>query len=370
MRQTILEVNLGSLKKNYFEILKRAQAKDLVICVKSNAYGHSLVEIGRALDSLPKKSRLNGLAVATMEEGLELRRAKVNLPIYILSGVQDYSLEIDQCIRTCKFIPVISSVAMLKKVGHFLAKVKKPLALHLKFNTGMNRLGIDIEESKQCLSILKQYREIEVEGICTHLADADQEKGKTSEQQIHMFRKIISEFSKAGVHPKFIHAENSGGLSHHAFPEGNLARIGIDIYGIGNEKLLPVAKWTAQIYQIRELKKGDEVGYLGRFKAKKNTKMAVLGVGYGDGYHRILSNRSEVLIRGKRCPVIGSVSMDLIAVDITALPKVSTKDKAVLLGKDGKDEITAHELAKLAETISYEILTSVSSRVPRVVSNG
>jgi alanine racemase len=165
---------------------------------------------------------------------------------------------------------------------------------------------------------------------------------------------------------RFHHLCNSAGLAENLYPEGNLARVGLNLYGLGDESLHPVATWRAQIYQVREISKGETVGYGARFKAKKKMRIAVLGVGYADGYRRIFSNRSQVIVRGKRCRVIGSVSMDLTAIDISAVPSASTKDFAVLLGGEGKERILAEELAAHANTISWEIMTGISSRVPRV----
>jgi alanine racemase len=141
--------------------------------------------------------------------------------------------------------------------------------------------------------------------------------------------------------------------------------VGLHLYGVGEKKLQPIAKWTAQVYQIRELAKGAAVGYGPLFTAKKKMRTAVLGVGYADGYRRSLSNRADVLINGRRCRVVGAVSMDLTTVDITGVPNVSEASRAVLMGEDGRDQITADELAKLSGCIPWEILTGISPRVPR-----
>ena len=335
--------------------------------LKSDAYGHSHREISRALETLPESSGLHGYGVANVEEGIELRREGVRRRVLVMSGIQQYDAELDRCIETCELTPVISSMNVLSALGATLKKSGARRRVHLKFNTGMNRLGIDAAEVDACIRFLKRHPEIEVEGLLSHLAMGEDPRAALTKTQAKNMRALVSRFAEAGISPPYIHLANSGGLANGVFPEGTLARVGLHIYGVGDPELKPVARWTAQVYQVRDLAKGESVGYGARFRAKKPMRMAVLGVGYGDGYRRTLSNKAHVLLRGKRCPVIGSVSMDLTAIDITNVPGASTRDRAVLLGRDGRDEITAEELAEHANTISWEILTGISPRVPRVL---
>lgn len=334
--------------------------------LKSDAYGHSHREISLALESLPAAARLHGYGVANVEEGIELRREGVRRPVLVMSGIQAYDADLDRCLETCTLTPVISSLPVLEGLARTLRQNGARRPVHLKFNTGMNRLGIDLTEVDAALKILAKNPAIEVIGILSHLAMSDTPRAPLSRKQVSNFRAIVGRFAEAGIRPPYIHLANSGGLASQILPEGTMARVGLHIYGAGDDALKPIAKWTAQIYQVRDLKKGELVGYGGRYRAKKNMRMAVLGVGYGDGYRRAFSNKAEVLLKGKRCPVIGSVSMDLTAIDISGVPSATTRDRAVLLGADGRDEITAEELAAHANTISWEILTGISPRVPRV----
>ncbi len=334
--------------------------------LKSDAYGHSHREISLALEDLPAKEKLHGFGVANVEEGIELRREGVRRPVYVMSGIQQYDGDIHRCLETCDLIPVVSSLAVLRQVSQTTRRLKTEKALHLKFNTGMNRLGIDPQEVGECLKILGSNRQVRVTGLMSHLASGEKPAGSLTRSQVQSFRRIIGEVEAAGLNPHYRHLNNSAGLASGLFPEGNLCRVGLHLYGVGDPELSPVARWTAQVYQLRNLAKGESVGYGARFTARRKMIMAVLGVGYGDGYRRIFSNQAEVLVRGQRCPVIGSVSMDLTAVDVTGVPGISTNDRAVLLGKDGRDEITAEELAVYASSISWEILTGISPRVPRV----
>jgi alanine racemase len=364
VRQTTLEIDLGLLKENYRQLMKRAGGAELLVLLKSDAYGHSHREIARTLEALPKEDRLHGYGVANVEEGIELRREGIRRPVYVMSGIQHYDYDLQRCLDTVDLIPVISSLAILRQACSVTRKAGATRTAHLKLNTGMNRLGLDEGELEECLRLLKRNPQLVVSGLLSHLASG--EKPSSAGAQAKKFRAFVERFRRAGIEPPYIHLANSAGLAGNVFPEGNLARVGLHLYGVGDPKVKPIARWTAQVYQVRELKKGDAVGYGGRFRAPRKMKMAVLGVGYGDGYRRLFSNRAEVLLKGRRCPVIGSVSMDLTAIDISKVPGVSLSDRAVLMGRDGRDEITAEELASHAETITWEILTGISTRVPRV----
>jgi alanine racemase len=370
VRQTALEIDLGLLKQNFQRLAKRAGAADLLALMKSDAYGHSIHEIALALESLPESSGLHGYGVANVEEGIELRRSGVKRPVYVLSGVQHYDGELHRCLDTVGITPVIGSLRVLRELAATLEKFSGERDVHLKFNTGMNRLGIDASEVPACLRLLAATPGIRVEGLMSHFAAGEKPSAKHSKAQVKLFRAITETFRAAGIMPRFLHMANSAGLATKLYPEGNLSRVGLHLYGIDDKELKPVARWTAQVYQVRDLAKGDGVGYGPHFRAKKKMKMAVLGVGYGDGYRRAYSNRASVLLKGKRCPVIGAISMDLTAVDISHVPSVSPRDRATLLGRDGRDSITAEELATHGRSIPWEVLTGISPRVPRVFLNG
>ena len=366
VRQTTLEVHLGHLRENFFHLKKQAAAAELMVLLKSDAYGHSHQEIAIALDSLPKEVGLHGFGVANIEEGIELRRIKVRRPVYILSGLQTMDEDIYRCLQTCTLTPIISSLRVLHEIDSFTRRSSCPLSFHLKINTGMNRLGIDAAEISETISLLQKNTLLRMDGIFSHFSSAEKPTAPITKNQVKQFRAVLSIFRENGFTPRYVHMENSSGLYNHCFPEGNIARVGLHLYGVDNKKLQPVARWSAQVYQTRFLQKGDAVGYGPLFQAKKKMRMAILGVGYGDGYHRALSNRADVLLQGRRCPVIGAISMDLTAVDVSKLSGNLENTRAILMGRDGKEEITAVELAKHAKCIPWEILTSISPRVPRI----
>jgi alanine racemase len=370
VRQTTLEIDLGHLEQNYLKLLKRAGGADMLVLLKCDAYGHSHVGVATALEKLPASAKLHGFGVANVEEGIELRRAGVKKPIYVLSGIQKYTVELHQCLETCDLVPVISSLRVLRELSRVLRELGTTRSVHLKFNSGMNRLGIDASETAECLKVLRATPSIDVQGLMSHFAAGEKPRSALTREQVQRFQSVVAEFVAQGIKPRFRHMANSSGLATKAFPEGNLVRVGLHLYGADDSALQPVARWTAQVYQVREIKKGETVGYGPNFRAKKKMRMAVLGVGYGDGYRRAYSNSAEVLVRGKRCRVIGSVSMDLTAIDVTKVPGITADDRAVLLGKDGSERITAGELAQHAGSISWEVLTGISARVPRVFLHG
>lgn len=336
--------------------------------LKSDAYGHSQREVARALSGIGPK--LHGFAVANVEEGIELRREQVKGRVYVLSGIQNYDEDLHRCLETCDLIPVISSLSVLRQAVNTLRQLGATRSVHLKLNSGMNRLGIDPSEIDECLRLLKTCQALRVDGLMSHFSAAEKKTAPITKSQIKTFRNLVGRFEAEGFKPAWLHMENSAGLKNHLYSDGNISRVGLHLYGVGDKKLEPVSRWTAQVYQVRDVQKGEAIGYGPLFRAKRRMRMAVLGVGYGDGYRRAFSNRADVLVGGKRCRVVGAVSMDLTAVDVTSVPGVSPEQRAVLMGKDGREEITAEELAAHAKCIPWEILTGISPRVPRVFSNG
>ena len=366
IRQTELRINLSQLKRNFQTIRKTSGSADLLLVLKSDGYGHSVQEIAKYMDRLKSSSGLHGFGVANVEEGIELRRAKIKRPIYILSGIQQPTKELYRCLSQYRLVPVATSLRVLRSLARLSLKYPKPLKIHVKFNTGMNRLGLNPNEADEAIKVLKKHPKLLFDGIMSHYAAADKPLSRLTKLQTNRFRAIVNVFREKGLRPAYVHMANSFGIENQTFPEGNLVRVGLHLFGEGSSAVVPVAQWEAQVYEIRTLQKGESIGYGPIFRAKKKMRVAILGVGYADGYPRSLSNKADILIKGKRCRVVGAVSMDLTAVDITNVSGVSTRTKAVLLGKNGKERITAMELSGHAKCIPWEIFTGISSRVPRV----
>lgn len=333
--------------------------------LKSDGYGHSAVEVAKALEEIPQKG-LHAFAVANIEEGIQLRQHGVRGRIYVLSGIQRVDGEILRALLTCDLVPVLSSLRVLAELSKEVQLSQAKITIQLKFNTGMNRLGFDEEELGEIFKLLDTTPGIFVDGLLSHYAAAEEPRKPLTLRQTKNFSRIVAAFRAQGINPNYLHLENSAGLENHCFPEGNLSRVGLHLYGEGKKGLEPVGTWSAEIYSVRDVAKGEGIGYGPLFTTKRRSKIAILGVGYADGYRRTLSNRADVLIAGQRCRVVGAISMDLTAVDVSRLSRIPTGARAILLGKDRKQEITAVELAKHAMTIPWEILTGISTRVPRI----
>ncbi len=368
VRQTELRVDLSSVKRNLQTIYRRNKKARVVAVLKSDAYGCGAIPLAKYLEQLPENVGLQGFGVANVEEGLEFRKEKLLSPIYILSGIQNPNEDLYQCLVTCKLIPVVTSVKVLKRLSDLAKSIQRPLDIHIKFDTGMHRLGVSPDSVEEALQIILGNPILNVEGFMSHYAAAEKSTSSSTKKQTKLFRKIIKFFGNHSVLPKYHHMSNSAGSQFNLYPEGNLVRAGIQLYGECAPDVRPIATWEAQVYDTKPVRRGEGIGYGPAFRAKRNMEIAILGVGYADGYRRALMNKAEVLIKGNRCKVVGAVSMDLVAVDVTGIRGINSNTKAVLLGKQGRNRIDTTELAKIAGCIPYEILTGISPRVPRVYS--
>lgn len=365
VRQTELTVDLRSIKQNLRSIHRRNKHAQVMAVLKSDAYGHGAIPVATYLEQLPDHYGLHGYGVANVEEGLEFRKAKIQKPVYILSGIQSPNEDLYRCLVTCNLTPVITSIKVLNRLSDLARSIRRPLNIHIKFDTGMHRLGVSPNAVADVLKIISGNPILNLEGLMSHYAAAEKPTARNTKNQTKTFREIVNSFGNHSVLPRYLHMANSAGSQFNLFPEGNIVRSGLQLFGEGAEDLRVVATWHAQIYDVKSVKKGEGIGYGPIFRAKRNMDIAILGVGYADGYRRSLSNIGEVLVKGKRCKVVGAVSMDLAAIDITGVKDVSSSTKVVLLGKQGKEVITATELAEKSKCIPWEILTGISQRVPR-----
>lgn len=362
IRKTVAEVSLSNLRHN-FGVIRRAVGETRFLCpmVKANAYGHGDFVVTKALMGAGAER----VGVCLVEEGINLRKQGIRIPILVFDIFDDVSATE---IVNYELTPVISTLAQL--AGMETALQGKLWPIHIKFNTGMNRLGFDLREAESVHRYLEDKKCFLLQGICTHLRNGD-DAGKAkgvSETQLKKFVSLKKLFSEEGI--KF-HALNSAALFSVGAKHHNLGvRPGISLYSAEtHQKLKPVMSIKSQIVLSRFIEKGEKVSYSGRWTAKKKSIIGVVPMGYEDGYFRAFSNKSFMLFRGRRVPVIGTVCMDYTMVDLTKvcgskLPNVG--EEVVILGRQGKDEITATELGKYANTISYEVLTSVGNRIPRI----
>ncbi len=365
-RPTIAEVDLKALEYNYWQIRRRIPpgVKFLAV-VKADAYGHGAVPVSLKLERLGAEY----FGVAIPEEGVELRRGGVKAPVLVLGGI--FGEEVDQVFRF-RLTPVIFRKDSLEILSREAEKRGRKVKVHLKVDTGMGRLGVPLNLWHDFLKETKKFPQIEIEGILSHFSMADEERDFT-ENQWRSFERAVAIAQEIGVSCQCLHMSSSAALA--AFPNysSRLVRPGIMLYGSYPSpgfrtliKLKPVMTLKTRVHFLKRVPPGTRISYGGTFTTRRDSQVATLPIGYADGYSRCLSNQGEVLIHGKRAPVVGKVCMDFIMVDVTDISRVSVGDEVVLMGRQGKEKITSEEIADRTNSISYEVLCSIGKRVPRI----
>ena len=354
--RTYTEIDLLAIKHNA-EAIKRHTGKQLIAVVKADAYGHGAVPVAETLRPVADM-----FAVATVEEGIELRQAGIRKPVLILFSC--LPAQVGQIVEF-SLTPTIGDWEFATALNE-VASETAPTKVHVNVNTGMNRSGVCRTEALQFLSRLKTLQRVEVEGLFTHLATADEVDKSFVSVQLKRLASVL-----AYNNGKMVHVANSAATL--AVPESHFdaVRPGLSLYGIypAAEKpisLKPALTWKARIGWISTISKGEGVSYGLTYKAPYQTRVAMVQIGYGDGYPRSLSGIGEVLIDGMRRPIIGRVCMDVSVVQLEPSDKVSVGDEVVLIGKQGDAEIMVDEIAQRAGTIPYEILTQIGARVKRI----
>lgn len=362
-RPTEAIIDIAAMRHNLRVIKKSAGNAKVMAVVKADAYGHGAVEVVKALN----KEGVEHFGVALVEEGIKLRKAGVKDRIYILSGITKGQEE--EIIRN-KFIPLITDIPSAERFSLAGKKFGMPVEIHLKIDTGMGRLGFLPWEAESFFKRLRAIKNLNVAGISSHFADLADGDRSFANEQLRIFNSVIAEGIRHGFAFKYIHIANSAGIF--LLPEShfNLVRPGIALYGYPpcsdfKEKLKPVMELKTKIIFVKHVPRGYSISYGRTFVTKRDSLIATIPIGYADGMNRLLSNRGEVLIRGKRAPIVGRVCMDLTMVDVTEIPGVKVGDEVSIIGKQGRECISALEIAERIGTISYEVLCSISSRVPR-----
>ena len=367
-RPTVARVDLGALRHNARAL--RAQlgggGTSLLAPVKADAYGHGLVPVARVL----AEEGIDWFGVALLEEGLSLRENRIDRPILVLGGLTDGS---ELVAAEAGLTPVVYRSPSARALNAIAASRQMPIGVHLKVDTGMNRLGVPAADLGAFLDLLDDLDHIYVDGVLTHLADAEAEDSAATRAQLESFDAALAEVRRRGHHPRWVHAANSAAaLRGLDSSNANLVRPGLALYGVppgarpeGAGGLRPVLSFESAISFLKTIPAGAGVSYGLTWTAPRPSRIATLPVGYGDGYWRTFGNRAHVIVRGHRAPVVGRVCMDLCLVDVTDVPGVAEGDRAILLGRQGGAAVTASELASLADTIPYEVLCAVSPRVPR-----
>ena len=366
-RPTRAEIDLDALSFNFRQIRKRiSKAAAIVGVVKADAYGHGAVPVSLALERLG----VEYLAVAFAEEGVELRKGGVRAPILLLGGI--YGDDAEKVFRY-HLTPAVFRTSDLEILSAEGRRRRRKAKVHLKLDTGMGRLGVCPQDWADLLKSLPSFPGIEAEGVLSHYAKADEEEDPFTLVQWKAFEEALAAARELGVSFKYVHISNSAGCI--GFPDccGNLVRPGIMLYGSypspSFEKKLPLKPLMTlktRIHLLKTVPAGTGISYGGTFVTERESLLATLPIGYADGYSRRLSNQGEILVRGRRAPVVGRVTMDYIMADVTGIPNVSEGDEVVLLGRQGRERISADEIARKIGTIPYEVLCGIGKRVPRV----
>ncbi|MBW1734493.1 MAG: alanine racemase [Deltaproteobacteria bacterium] len=362
-----MKIDLSALADNLRQV-RNLVGRDTMIMgvVKADGYGHGLVEVARCLE----KSGVDYLGTAFLHEALGLRRAGILVPVVILCGIRTRE-EVSAALAN-SLIPVLYDLEAVERVSQEAASLGKEATVHLKVDTGMGRLGIPHDEIGSVLRQTTRWTNLRIQGLVSHLSSGDEPEGRFSTDQTVRFERAISTGRKMGFDLPLNSMANSAGIMGHDGTHFNLVRPGIMLYGglpspdyESPVSLNPVMGFSGRVLQVRDLPPGTPVSYGRTYRTTGRRRIAVVSAGYSDGLLRTLSNRGEVLVRGKKAPIVGRVCMNLTMCDITGIERVETGDEVVFLGYQGEDCITGDDLARVAGTISYEVFCSIGTKNPR-----
>lgn len=364
LRPTTAYIDLGALRANVEAVQRRVAPAKIMGIVKANAYGHGLIRIAKELVGFG----VDALGVAFLEEGVRLRRAGVKAPILVLGGIIGnqirYFIEHDLEITA-------SSPYKLGQIEEVASAMKKRAKVHLKIDTGMERIGIHWDNADKLFEAAINAKSCDIVGVFSHLARSESKDKSYTKLQLERFLEATDFFRKRALPMPPRHIANSGAILQCPEAFFEIVRPGLMLYGLypspeveRSVRLQPVLSLKTRVVYFKVVKKGSPVSYNGRWIAPEDTRVVTLPVGYGDGYSRGLSNKASVLIHGKRYPIVGAVTMDALMVDI-GQDSAFNGDEVVLIGAQGDMSIRCEELAEILGTIPYEILTSINTRVPR-----
>lgn len=370
------EVNLDAIEANLRGMKERmAPETRMLAVVKADAYGHGSVPVAKKLEPLPF---LAGFAVATAEEAHALRQGGIRKPVLVLGYTFPYSYEkmIEEEIRPAVFRP-----DTIEELGEAARKLGKTVKVHVKVETGMNRIGI--RPDREGISFIRRLMDeegIEIEGIFTHFAKADEADKTNAGRQLETFRDFLHMIKgELSLEIPIRHCANSAAILEMPRAQMDMVRAGIAMYGLypsdemrrDTVRLRPALSLYSHVVYVKTVEEGEAIGYGGTFTAGRRMRVATIPVGYGDGYPRGLSGRGFCLIRGKEAPILGRICMDQFMADVSDIPGAAEGDRAVLLGRDGDREIDAGRLGELSGRFHYELLCNLGKRIPRVyVENG
>ena len=384
MNNTWIEISKSALKQNILGFRKLIpRDTKLISVIKANAYGHGLAQVSEIV-----QDQTDYLAVINLEEARLSRKLEIKTPIIVLGYILESEKDILWAISE-KVEIVVNSLSHAERISKIISNSSGGadcLKIHIKIDTGMGRMGIMPENSVSYVKQISHFPYLKIKGIMSHFADVSNHKDYTQEQlkkfediKFQLFReKLFKDYKEEPIW----HIAKTEAILF--FPKSHLdaVRLGIGLYGILPDKkavdtvlnlypdfeLKPALCWKTQILQIKNYPKEEYVGYGCTYKTKRETRIAILPVGYYEGYDRGLSNKGEVLIRGKRCPIIGRICMNMCMADVTAIHEAKRGDEVVLIGKQGKEEITSDEIAKKLDTVNYEIVARINPKIKRIIT--
>ncbi len=368
-RPTWSEINLENLAFNLQSVKNFVgNAVEYMAVVKADAYGHGAVACARKLEA----ENIDWLAVVLSEEGLELRESGIQTPILCLGSFWNGQ---ESLLLENNITPVIYQKEAAENFNRAASEKNLTAKIHIKIDTGMGRIGVRFDEVKEFVERLKQLKNLCVEGLMTHFAVADNlSENDFTDIQIKRFDEAVKIFEENGFRPKYKDLANSPGAIAHEKSRGNMVRLGGVLYGLGGDvlpkeilkpDLKPVMSLHTLIAHLKNVPKGETLGYGRTFSTERDSIIATVPIGYQDGYRRSLSNRGRVIVNGFFAPVVGKISMDWTIIDVTKIHDVKVNDEVILIGEQNDLKITAEELAAKIETISYEITCGINRRVTR-----
>lgn len=369
MPRVVAQIDVEAIAHNYRQIKKTIpKYTQIMAVVKADGYGHGAVEVAQIL----QQEGVDYLAVAIAAEGAQLREVGITAPILVLGYTPATSVGV---LIENDLTQTIFSYEMAKYISYESSKIDKKVKIHIKVDTGMGRIGFlphptSIEEIVE----INKLPNIDIEGIYTHFSSADEKDQTYTKKQNSIFNGFLKELSEVDIDIPIVHAANSAAIIMHKYTCSNMVRLGISLYGHYPSELaksylaglVPAMSLKTQVVHIKEVPKGQSIGYNRKHTTKDVTKIATIPIGYADGYSRGLSNQGRVLIRGEYAPVIGNICMDQFMVDVTHINYVAVGDEVVLFGKQDDNEITVEEIANLLDTINYEIICMIGKRIPRI----
>jgi len=370
LRPAWVEIDLARLRRN-LQLIRRDLPRNvqLLAVVKDEAYGHGALDVAR----IALEEGAWGFGLSTLEEAVALRDAGITAPLLLLGERQEAELPwcVEHNLTVC-----VNEPHTVRKLAHAAAHASKRVPVHLKIHTGMSRFGVRWDEAMPLIEQICSEKSLSLEGVMTHFAQSDETDKTFANLQFSRFNEVLQGMAARGISVKLRHACNSGGFLDLPHAHLDMVRVGILMYGIFPSSVCrripgiePVMSVKARIAAIQKLKPGEVVGYGMRYAAPAERRIAVLPIGYGDGFPRVRNQRGA-LNRGQRAPLVGGIAMDALMVDITDIPEAQMWDEAVIMGRQGSEEITVHDVAKLKNSVSYEVLTSWRLRLRRKSVNG